>query len=118
MNKPNATIPSAEFQKACKAGVQIKAGEVRVSGYPKTVIFSMKNAEVSKSFPLGESQGTQQCIYDADFTVKGNLAAVVKCCGMTKNVRIYCTGKAPMMIGMSAGMSGTFDIHLVPNQRK
>lgn len=117
VSKPNATVKAAEFQKACKAGVQIKATDIYVEGYPKSVIFSMGTAEVSKFFRFGEETKGQQRSYAADFAIKGNMAAVVKCCAMTSNVRIYCTAGAPMMLGFSAGKSGTFDIHLVPNHK-
>lgn len=118
ITRPNSTVHSQEFQKACKAGTQIKSAEVHVDGYPKSVVFSMKNAEVSKSFPFGEKIGGQNQIFSGDFTVKGNIAAVVKCCGMTNDVRIYCTQGAPMMIGMNAGKTGgTFDIHLVAKSK-
>lgn len=115
INRPNATVNAADFQKACKSGTQIKAGNMHVQAYPKTVLFSMRNAEVSKSFPFGEKPGNQTQVYDADFVIKGSISAVVKCCNMTADVRIYCAPGAPMMLGMNAGRSGgVFDIHLVP----
>lgn len=117
MNRPNATVSAKEFQKACKAGTQLKAETIRVTGYETCVIFSVGNAEVSRSFPFGTQMRGQRVIYEADFDVKRNIAAVSKCCTMTKLVRIYCSGHNPMLIAMNAGESGTFDIYLVPNRK-
>uniref|UniRef100_A0A6C0CHI0 Proliferating cell nuclear antigen PCNA N-terminal domain-containing protein n=1 Tax=viral metagenome TaxID=1070528 RepID=A0A6C0CHI0_9ZZZZ len=117
MNRPNATVSAKEFQKACKAGTQLKAETIKVTGYETCVVFEVGNLEVTRSFPFGVQRDGQKVIYEGEFDVKRNIAAVAKCCTMTTDVRIYCSGRNPMLIAMNAGESGTFDIYLVPNHK-
>ena len=117
MNRPNATVSAKEFQKACKAGTQLKAETIRVIGYETCVMFEVGNMEVTRTFPFGVPKKDQKKVYEGEFDVKRNIAAVAKCCTMTTDVRIYCSGRNPMLIAMNAGESGTFDIYLVPNHK-
>lgn len=117
LSRPNATVLATEFQKACKAGTQLKAESIRVSAQDKCVTFHVANAEVSRTFPFGTESGNKPNIYDQDFLVKNNIGAIPKCCPMTTNVRIYCSDKKPMLISFDASKSGKFDVYLVSKQK-
>jgi len=116
-SKPTATILASEFQKACKAGTQHKAEYTRVVAQSKGISFHVDNAEVSKTFPFGSLDKDGVETYCHDFRVKDNIGAIPKCCPMTKNVRVYCSGKKPLLINFNAGMSGKFDVYFVPVQK-
>ncbi len=114
MKKPNANVLATEFQKACKAGTQLKAKEVRIIAQEKSCTMYVSNAEVSRNFPFGREVEGAPVTYDREFTVKDNIGALPKCCPMTTYVRIYCSEKKPMLVSFDAGKTGKFDVYLVP----
>ena len=117
LSRPNAIVLATEFQKACKAGQQLKAESIEVVAQKKSVTFHVKNSEVSRSFPFGNEIAGGQVVYNQDFVVKDNISAIPKCCPMTSDVRIYCSDKKPMLISFDTGKSGKFDVYFVPKPK-
>lgn len=114
ITEPRAVGSASEFQKACKAPTALKSDRIHVIGQRRGIKFEATNDEVTRRFIYGLISKDEDIIYEQSFDVKGNIAAVAKCCTMSKNVRFYFEGTKSLLISLNTGESGTLDIYLVP----
>lgn len=116
ITEPRAVGIASEFQKACKAPGQLKVDRIQALGQAKGIKFIATNSETTRRYTYGQFSEKGEVIYDQSFEVKGNIAAVAKCCTISKNVRFYFEGNKALLVSLNTGESGTLDIYLVPNK--
>lgn len=116
LKRPTAVGVAIEFQKACKAGSQIKATTVHIEAKKTGVRVKSENGEVSKMFTFGTWNDKEDTTYDQRFQIREVVAPLAKCCSMTKQVRFYCEGEKPLRVTFDTGDFGTLDVYLVPNK--
>ena len=114
ITEPRAVGIASEFQKACKAPGQLKVDRIRAIGQKNGIKFIATNSETTKRYTYGQFSEKGEVIYDQEFEVKANVAAVAKCCTISKSVRFYFEGNKALLISLNTGESGTLDIYLVP----